>query len=129
MAHGWPGNVREVQNVIERAAIVCAGDELCAEDLDFGRRPVAGAPSAPAAAAAATTAAGPAAGAAQPLRTRLAEEEKASIIRAIEGSGGNIAAAARALGINRSTLYFRIKKYELDYLLPNKLGGGPEAQE
>ena len=69
----------------------------------------------------------PLAGAAQPLRTRLAEEEKASIVRAIEGSAGNIAAAARALGINRSTLYFRIKKYELDYLLPNKLGGAPEA--
>jgi two-component system, NtrC family, response regulator AtoC len=126
MAHGWPGNVREVQNVIERAAIVCAGEELGAEDLDFGRRPAPGSAIRPAPHVSAGPAA-PSGGPAQPLRTRLAEEEKASIVRAIEGSAGNIAAAARALGINRSTLYFRIKKYELDYLLPNKLGGGPEA--
>jgi two-component system response regulator AtoC len=121
MAHGWPGNVREVQNVIERAAIVAEGGALAAGDLDFGRR-ARSAPG-PAPAPAATTAVG-----GKPLRARLAEEERASIVRAIEGSGGNIAAAARALGINRSTLYFRIKKFELDHLLPNRLAE-PEPQE
>jgi len=57
----------------------------------------------------------------KPLRARLAEEKKMSIPRAIDGSSGNIAATARALGINRSTLYFRIKKFDLDHLLPNRL--------
>ena len=109
MSHSWPGNVRELQNIIERAAIVSREKILTALDLDFGRRPPAASPT-PVAAR-------------KPLRTRLAEEEKASIVRAIEGAGSNIAAAARALGINRSTLYFRIKKFDLDHLLPNRLCG------
>jgi len=114
-SHTWPGNVRELQNVVERAAIVAQGTTLSAADLDFGRRPGAPAPAAPGPAAPAP--------AGTPLRARLAEEERQAIVRAIEGSGGNIAAAARALGINRSTLYFRIKKFELDHLLPNRLLG------
>jgi len=32
----WPGNVRELENVVERALIVARGDELCANDFDFG---------------------------------------------------------------------------------------------
>jgi DNA-binding NtrC family response regulator len=116
MAHSWPGNVRELQNVIERAAIVAGAATLSAADLDFGRRPQASPPpSAPAAADAEASS--------RPLRARLADEERTSIVRAIEGSGGNIAAAARALGINRSTLYFRIKKHKLDHMLPSRPGG------
>jgi DNA-binding NtrC family response regulator len=122
MAHSWPGNVRELQNVIERAAIVASGPALTAADLDFGRRPgqaSAGPPLAVRAASAGAQAPG------RPLRARLADEERASIVRAIEGSGGNIAAAARALGINRSTLYFRIKKHKLDHMLPSRPGEAP----
>jgi DNA-binding NtrC family response regulator len=124
MAHTWPGNVRELQNVLERAAIVARGEALTAADLDFGPR-VGGA-----AMHGAAPAPGPSAAGSQPLRARLLEEERASILRAIEGSDGNIAAAARALGINRSTLYFRIKKFQLEHLLPTRPlePGGPEAQ-
>jgi DNA-binding NtrC family response regulator len=121
MAHSWPGNVRELQNIIERAAIVAASDALSAEDLDFGKRPRA-AEAPPAASGSATSS-----GRGRPLRARLQEEERSSILRAVEGSGGNIAAAARALGINRSTLYFRIKKLELDFLLPNRLSETSDA--
>jgi len=108
MSHTWPGNVRELQNILERASIVAQSQTLAAVDLDFGRR-LQSPPAAPMATGS------------KPLRARLAEEEKMSILRAIEGSSGNIAAAARALGINRSTLYFRIKKFDLDHLLPNRL--------
>ena len=111
--YGWPGNVRELENVIERAIIVARGDAITAADLDFGRRP--GAP-APALAASPV----PAATAGLPLTARLQEEERRSIIDAIERAHGNIASAARTLGINRSTLYYRLRKHDLEHLLPTK---------
>jgi DNA-binding NtrC family response regulator len=55
------------------------------------------------------------------LQARLQEQEKAEIIAAIERNTGNIAGAARALGINRSTLYYRLRKHDLEHLLPTKL--------
>jgi DNA-binding NtrC family response regulator len=110
LSYGWPGNVRELQNVMERGAIVTSGTLIPAAALDLHRQPQAQ----------------PAAGVVAPadsggLRARLEQEERDSIVRAIEDSGGNIAAAARALGVNRSTLYFRIKKLGLDHMLPNRL--------
>ena len=46
--------------------------------------------------------------------------ERAAIIAAIDSAQGNIAHAARALGINRSTLYYRMRKHGLEHLLPMK---------
>lgn len=54
------------------------------------------------------------------LTTRLEEEEKKEIIRAIENNRGNIAAAARELKLNRSTLYYRLRKYSMEHLLPTR---------
>jgi Nif-specific regulatory protein len=133
-AYAFPGNVRELQNVLERAAIMARSGTIGAADLDFGPRAIAASRPAPASAPAASAPASPAAplrfdgrgsygadpAAPAPLRARLHEEERQAILRAIEASGCNIAAAARALGINRSTLYFRIKKFGLDHLLPTR---------
>jgi Nif-specific regulatory protein len=113
--YAWPGNVRELENVIERAIIVARGDVISAADLDFGRRP--GAPAPVAAAVSAPTAVP-----GMPLTARLQEEERRSIIDAIERAHGNIASAARTLGINRSTLYYRLRKHDLEHLLPTKPG-------
>ncbi len=110
----WTGNVRELQNIVERAVIVATGETIEVADLEFS-----GASLAPAPAAAVGDAAEPRDSGSN-LRARLEEEERESISRAIESSGGNIAAAARALGINRSTLYFRIKKLRLNHMLPTR---------
>ncbi|HKA90195.1 MAG TPA: sigma-54 dependent transcriptional regulator [Haliangiales bacterium] len=119
----WPGNVRELENAVERAMIICRGPEVTPQDLDFGRR-----------AATAPGIGGPAPAAtlqqasARPLSARLLEEEKREIMAAIDKNGGNIAGAARALGINRSTLYYRLRKHGLEHLLPTKVvGPGEEA--
>jgi Nif-specific regulatory protein len=123
----WPGNVRELENIVERAMILSKGGELGAHHLDFGRRaqsnntindsgthPV----SAPAAAQSEDG---------RPLAERLLESERKEIVAAIERSKGNIASAARQLGINRSTLYYRLRKHGLEHLLPTKLQvGGDE---
>ena len=65
--------------------------------------------------------------AAQPLQARLHEQEKNEIVAAIDRNQGNIAGAARALGINRSTLYYRLRKHGLEHLLPTKPQGEPAA--
>jgi transposase-like protein len=50
----------------------------------------------------------------------LSDQERAEIIAAIDHAQGNIALAARTLGINRSTLYYRLRKHGLEHLLPMK---------
>jgi DNA-binding NtrC family response regulator len=121
-AYPWPGNVRELENVIERALILARGPEITANDLEFTRRPAPGAPAA---------AAGRPGDGARPLGERLHEQERAAIVAAIDAAQGNIAHAARALGINRSTLYYRLRKHGLEHLLPMKdapdPGGAPSG--
>src|SRR5262249_60471178 len=91
-----------------------------AADLDSPRRPAGGpAPPAPTAASASPAAGRPTDGA-RPLSERLHEQERTAIVAAIDGAQGNIAHAARALGINRSTLYYRMRKHGLEHLLPMK---------
>ena len=112
-AYPWPGNVREMENVIERAMILTKGPMLSAADLDFGRRPAA--TPAPVTPAPVETGDG-----GRSLYKRLSEQERSEIVAAVERSQGNIAHAARALGINRSTLYYRMRKHGLEHLLPTK---------
>jgi len=114
----WPGNVRELENVIERALILARGSELTAADLEFTRRPVTAAPAA--ASVPVVTAGARSADGGRPLAERLQEQERTAIVGAIDAAQGNIAHAARALGINRSTLYYRMRKHGLEHLLPMK---------
>ncbi|HEV7554546.1 MAG TPA: sigma-54 dependent transcriptional regulator, partial [Kofleriaceae bacterium] len=124
--YNWPGNVRELENIIERGMILAKGTELQASHLDFGRRvqtsntqtgqmaTIAAAPSGPST----TSEDG------KSLAERLLESERKEIVAAVEKSRGNIASAARTLGINRSTLYYRLRKHGLEHLLPTKVGVG-----
>jgi DNA-binding NtrC family response regulator len=124
-SYGWPGNVRELENVVERALILARGNELTSADLEFTRRPVPATSinlTAPDLSASSTlpprTDGAP--GGARPLQERLQEQERSAIVAAIDQAHGNIAHAARALGINRSTLYYRLRKHGLEHLLPLK---------
>ena len=112
--YGWPGNVRELENVVERAIIVARGPEVTATDLDFGRRAQQNTP----------PQALPVPAGGRPLPARLQEQERAEIVAAIERNESNIAQAARQLGINRSTLYYRLRKHGLEHLLPQKPSEG-----
>jgi DNA-binding NtrC family response regulator len=119
--YSWPGNVRELENIIERAMILVKGDVIAPEDLAFAR---AGAPPSPVAVAADATPEPVADPGSRPLSERLLEEERREIVAAVEKSANNIAGAARLLGINRSTLYYRMRKHGLEHLLPTKVGVG-----
>ena len=116
----WPGNVRELENVIERALILARGTDLTAADLEFTRRRSRG--------GRACRRPRPRRGVmdgGRPLAERLHEQERTAIVAAIDAAQGNIAHAARALGINRSTLYYRMRKHGLEHLLPMKDAPAP----
>ncbi len=92
LSHPWPGNVRELKNVIERACILRGGEPIRAEDLIFLEdRPASR----------------------LPYGRTLDDLEKSYYLRALELAGGNIRAAARQLGIPKSTLFDRIRKHGL----------------
>jgi len=95
-AHPWPGNVRELENAIERAVVFCEGDVIGPEHLpDVLRAPAPGGPPSPGA-----------------VRS-LSEVERDEIARALQAVGGNKAAAARLLGLDRKTLYRKLELYDL----------------
>jgi len=96
LAHGWPGNVRELRNTLERGAVVAKGRIIQLADLGL---PARGA-----------TATGPG-GKAEP--PSLDEVEKRHVIEVLSFTGGNVTQAARILGIDRVTLYNRMRRYQL----------------
>ena len=86
-SHRWGGNIRELQNCIEKAVILSDGKELTARDIQLDARPE------------------------NPLRNDVEEER---LVRdAMQRSRGNISAAAKLLGVSRPTLYAKLKKYGL----------------
>jgi len=96
--YGWPGNIRELQNAIERAFALSGADTITLADLPPLRDDAVPASMVAADAAAART---------------LREEEERVIAAALRESGGNKNEAARLLGIDRQRLYRKIKKYGL----------------
>jgi DNA-binding NtrC family response regulator len=88
----WSGNIRELQNCIEKAVILSEGRELTAKDIQLEQ-------------------------AAKPVGTTIkavSEAEEERLVReAMERTGGNISAAAKILGVSRPTLYAKLKKYGL----------------
>ncbi len=122
-SYAWPGNVRELENIIERAMILVKGEQLEAEHFAFSRLGNA----APAVSVPGRVTVAPESG--RPLGERLQDEEKREIIAAVDQSRNNIAGAARILGINRSTLYYRMRKLGLEHLLPNKVAIGGQERD
>ncbi len=95
MDYNWPGNVRELENALERALVACHGDVLTEKDLSSLKH-IVGKHSLTI-----------------PENLNLREVEKQVIAAAIERAGGNIKKAAETLGIDRSTLYEKMKRYSL----------------
>ncbi len=97
--HTWPGNVRELEHAVERGVFLGRGRLVEFADLPpsvaaaRGREP---------------------AGEAAPLKRALAAPERQLIIDALEKSGWRRDAAAKALGINRTTLYKKLKRLGMD---------------
>ncbi|HET6329772.1 MAG TPA: sigma-54 dependent transcriptional regulator [Holophagaceae bacterium] len=89
--HSWPGNIRELRNVLERGLLACTGSRMEAADLAFGGQSAAGPDST--------------------LGMSLEALERFHIERVLQAEGGKVDAAAKRLGIPRSTLYQKLKTY------------------
>lgn len=90
--HAWPGNVRELRHAMEKAVILAAGKEILPHDFTFNRLKRPGV---------------------DYVSYNIEENEKQLIAKAIEKNRGNLSHTAKALGINRSTLYEKIRRYGL----------------
>jgi DNA-binding NtrC family response regulator len=98
--YGWPGNVRELENVIERAVLLGKSDVIQLDDLPRG-----------------VAAAGPVASestAGRTLKEALSAPERRIILDVLESNDWNRFATAEILGINRTTLYKKMKRLGLD---------------
>ena len=101
--YGWPGNVRELKNVIERMVIMSEGNVLGLELLPEDMKTLAAAP------------AGTTPEQAQELARSLKDVEKEHIRRVLCRVNGNKKRAAQILGLDRSTLYAKLKRYGIEY--------------
>jgi DNA-binding NtrC family response regulator len=99
----WPGNVRELEHAVEYAVFLGRGPWIGAADLPPSVRQTSGSAAVQAPATAAATSAGS-------LKLLMAHPERRLIIEALERSNWRRDAAARALGINRTTLYKKLKR-------------------
>jgi transcriptional regulator with PAS, ATPase and Fis domain len=116
LAYHWPGNVRELAHLIERAVLLCRTEKLSEADIQLPGRKARFSRSAvardsqpvmtvPAAAAPSTL------GDTLDLRSALENLEREMIERALRKAGGNRTEAAALLGLNRTTLVEKLRKY------------------
>lgn len=111
-AYRWPGNIRELENAIERAVVLCQSNEITLEDLPWeissavstGKDFVAG--DVPQSAMD---------GNGSPkVRQTLEDTQRKLIMDALERNGGTVSAAARDLGMHRATLYRKIRSLDIE---------------
>ena len=95
ISHDWPGNVRELENVIERAIVTCRNGLLDESDFSWLQSSAERSWEVP--------------------DVPLEELERRAILAALERKHGNVKEASAALGIDRSTLYDKLKRYEIEH--------------
>ena len=101
-AYNWPGNVRELENAIEQAVTFAGDDQI----LDVDNLPATIRQSA--------NVTLPHAPGSLPLPQALEEVERSIITQALTKANGNKSMTAKLLGVNRTYLYSRLEKYDLD---------------
>ncbi|HET9792177.1 MAG TPA: sigma-54 dependent transcriptional regulator [Candidatus Angelobacter sp.] len=104
----WPGNVRELENLVERLAIFCTSGEIGAREVEQERQVLAPTPNG-------NAANGNGTGAPHGEGANTLEDmERQHIVRVLQEHAGNKSRAARALGIERKTLYQKARRLGID---------------
>lgn len=104
--HPWPGNVREMRNVIEQAVVTC--EEPVLDVSAISPPAVMTQPMTP-----------DLMSAAEPVGDALANAEREVILRALENCNWNVLQTARLLGVSRDTIRYRMRRHELRRRLPD----------
>ena len=97
-SYPWPGNIRELANVLERAVVLSEGNTLSVNDLPENLIPSWNAPASESKGA---------------FFQQMDEVEKQLLKEALERAKGNKSEAARVLGLNRSTLNSKLRKFDI----------------
>ncbi len=100
--YAWPGNIRELSNIAERAMILSGGDVIQPEDLPMAVRFPASCPPRQMEEPISS------------LKGLLEETERRAIVETLQKTGNNRAKTAQILGIHRTGLYQKMKKYNID---------------
>ena len=100
LSHNWPGNIRELENIIERASAFCEHNRITPDDLDLSSE---------------VSSVHQAMAAHQPTLAgqTLREIEKRALIDTLEAEGGNKAMAARQLGVSEKSIYNKLRRFDL----------------
>jgi DNA-binding NtrC family response regulator len=111
LSYSWPGNVRELENAIERAVVLGHAEKLRAQDLppQVHRRADDQHPLVPA-------------------HLTLEEMEKLAIAQALRLTGGNKSEAAERLGIHRTSIYDKMRRYGIEWPLPPETTAGASSE-
>jgi two-component system response regulator PilR (NtrC family) len=96
-AYAFPGNVRELENTLERALALCEDQHISAADLNLAPSPASAAP-----------------GSKYPLQDYLDQMERAAILEALEQTRYNKTAAARVLGVTFRSLRYRLERIGIE---------------
>lgn len=107
MAHDWPGNIRELENALEHAFVLCRGHSIEPRHLPEPLRGLVARPG--------------------DLAGKVRQAEAEAILEALRRNNNNRQAAARALGMHRATLFRKVK--ELGLVLPTADGRGSRRTE
>ena len=117
LAYDWPGNIRELQNVLERALVLAEQDVIGPEHLPAEVRPGGGPPDPPAPDADEAPVVSPSVN----VLLSLEEVERRHVLRVLEATGGSREEASRILGISRRTLTRMVQRWGLP---PRRHAGG-----
>lgn len=125
-SHEWPGNVRQLENFIERVVILCRDERLEVEHLpaDFLRELSPGLPASPVPPPAMSRVAS----GARPEPARAIDRiEKRAIVDALEKTNGHVVHAAQMLGVGQATVYRKIKRYGIELQRSRSQSGKDDA--
>jgi two-component system, NtrC family, response regulator AtoC len=123
-SHTWPGNIRELENVLERTILFCKGDRIERADLQLVLAPATTSPSNQSGSMTPVTDAAPidddldehaeiSGSLKEVVRAETARVERELIVKALDETGGNVTQAARLLKISRKSLQMKMKEFGL----------------
>ncbi|NCT66436.1 MAG: sigma-54-dependent Fis family transcriptional regulator [Rhodanobacteraceae bacterium] len=118
--YAWPGNLRELRNLVQRLLVLGSSGDVSLDEVEAAL----GHAAAPAPASTAAVATGPAVDFSLPLREAREQFERAYLLHQLDAAGGSVGKLAKAVGMERTHLYRKLKDLDIDPRAPAREGQG-----